>query len=121
MEVTKEGGECPLYSVITVVLNDRIGFLKTANSLQLQDCPDYEWVIVDGGSKYGTVEEIKEYIDDKHLAWWCSEPDKGIYDAMNKGLRHASGKYLVYMSADDLFFDAWALGDVAAELLQAAK
>lgn len=93
-------------SIITVVYNDRHGFRKTAKSVVSQNAcygTDWEWIVVDGKSKDGTVDEILNH--DKRIKWWVSEPDKGIYDAMNKALSHANGEYLIFMNAGDCFCD----------------
>jgi glycosyltransferase involved in cell wall biosynthesis len=91
----------PRVTIITVVLNDSSGFRKTADSILAQDYPDVEWIVVDGGSADGTVEEIKK--KSGHIAWWVSEPDHGFYDAMSKGLRKAGGEWVNFMNAGDCF------------------
>ena len=93
-------------TVITVVYNDRKGFRNTAESVVSQNAcygTDWEWIVVDGQSKDGTVDEISSY--DNRITWWVSEPDNGIYDAMNKALAHANGEYLIFMNAGDCFCD----------------
>ena len=71
-------------SVITVVFNDVSNIRATIESFFAQTWAEKEYIIIDGGSTDGTVEIIKEYAD--RLAFWCSEKDKGIFDAMNKGI-----------------------------------
>lgn len=91
----------PLVSIITVVRNDREGFLKTLESVIAQDYPAIEYIVVDGASTDGTREAILE-----QAAWltkWVSEPDQGLYDAMNKGLRMASGEWVQFLNAGDWF------------------
>jgi putative colanic acid biosynthesis glycosyltransferase len=91
----------PLISVITVVYNNRQGFRETAQSVIEQEDADAEWVVIDGGSTDGTVEEIAKV---RHaIASWCSERDRGIYDAMNKGIARARGEFLVFMNSGDRF------------------
>ena len=68
-----------------------------------QTYPDIEYIIIDGGSTDGTVDIIKKYTG--RLAYWISEPDKGIYDAMNKGIAVATGDYINFMNAGDTFRD----------------
>ena len=93
----------PQISVIIVTFNS-VKYLKGAiESFLKQDYANKELVIIDGGSKDGTVDIIKQY--EKQIGYWCSEPDKGIYDAMNKGWRRASGEYMLYLGCDDRLLD----------------
>jgi glycosyltransferase involved in cell wall biosynthesis len=90
-------------SIITVCLNDKHGFARTAESLLGQSFQNFEWVVVDGGSVDGTEELLRTYsgrID--HL---ISEKDEGIYDAMNKGIRVASGEYCLFLNSGDTLYD----------------
>lgn len=89
-------------SVITVVYN-RVGELEeTILSVLNQTYADLEYIVIDGGSTDGSLDIIRKYAP--HLAYWVSEPDKGIYDAMNKGIRQASGKWVNFMNAGDSFW-----------------
>lgn len=92
----------PVLSVITVVFNSEQLIARTIESVLGQTYPHIEYVIIDGGSTDGTLNIIRSY--DDRIAFWISEKDKGIYDAMNKGLLHATGDYVLYMNAGDLFF-----------------
>lgn len=94
-------------SIITVVYNDRAGFIKTADSVaeQRKYYSNIEYVVIDGGSKDGTAEAIAEA--GRGVDYWVSEPDKGIYDAMNKGIHAATGSALLFLNAGDYF-----VGDV---------
>lgn len=89
------------FSIITVVFNDKIGLKRTIESVINQSYKDYEYIIIDGGSTDGTVDVIKEYAD--RITYWVSEPDKGIYNAMNKGIKVAQGQYCNFMNAGDMF------------------
>ncbi len=88
-------------SVITVVYNDVKHIRETMESFFSQNWEDKEYIIIDGGSTDGTVDIIKEYAS--QLAYWCSEQDKGIYDAMNKGIHHASGDWINFLNCGDLY------------------
>ena len=90
-------------SVITVVFNDVTHIRETMESFFLQTWERKEYIVIDGGSTDGTVEIIKEYAD--RLAYWCSETDSGIYDAMNKGIEHATGDWINFLNSSDLFAD----------------
>lgn len=89
----------PKLSIITVNLNNAIGLRKTIESVVSQTYADYEYLIIDGGSTYGSVEVIKEYVD--KITYWVSEPDKGIYNAMNKGILQAKGEYCLFLNSGD--------------------
>ncbi len=99
---TKERSDTslPVVSVITVVYNDAVGLRRTISSIQEQSYSSIEHVIIDGGSTDGTLELIKKNQD--KITYWVSEPDKGLYDAMNKGLKAAKGDYVWFMNAGDL-------------------
>jgi len=86
-------------SIITVNLNNRDGLKRTIDSVVSQTFRDFEWIVIDGGSTDGSKELIEEYAD--HFAYWCSEPDKGIYNAMNKGVSHARGEYCQFLNSGD--------------------
>lgn len=101
------------FSIITINYNNREGLQKTINSVVSQTFKDYEWIIIDGGSTDGSRELIEQYKE--HLSYWCSEPDKGIYNAMNKGIRHAKGEYLNFMNSGDTFYDNEVLEKVFKE------
>ena len=98
---TEPAARRPLISVITVVFNNREGFRRTARSVCEQQGAAFEWIVIDGGSADGTVEEIRSVAH--AIASWCSEPDGGIYDAMNKGIARATGEFLVFMNSGDRF------------------
>ena len=89
-------------SVVTVVKNDARGFEKTAQSVLVQDYSELEWIVIDGGSTDGTAGEIRKY--ENRISYWCSEPDLGPYDAMNKGLSKATGEWIIFMNAGDVFY-----------------
>lgn len=88
-------------SVVTVSYNAVHEIEETILSVLNQTYSNIEYIIIDGGSTDGTVDIIRKYAD--QLAYWISEPDKGIYDAMNKGIAAATGDYINFMNAGDIF------------------
>tara|TARA_Y100000992_G_scaffold302227_1_gene275547 strand:- start:1836 stop:2594 length:759 start_codon:yes stop_codon:yes gene_type:complete len=92
--------ENSLVSIITVVKNNKKYLEETIKSILDQSYKNYEFIIIDGGSTDGTLDIIKKYDDE--IDYWISEEDNGIYDAFNKGLDLASGKYIVYVNSDDV-------------------
>lgn len=90
-------------SIITVNLNNKDGLQKTIDSVISQTFKDFEWIVIDGGSTDGSKELIEKYSD--YISYWVSEPDKGIYNAMNKGIKVAKGDYLEFLNSGDIFFD----------------
>jgi glycosyltransferase involved in cell wall biosynthesis len=92
----------PLVSIITVIYNDVKNIEQTITSVLKQTYFNLEYIIIDGGSNDGTVDIIKKY--EKYLKYWISEKDKGIYDAMNKGLCFANGEWINFMNSGDIFY-----------------
>lgn len=90
-------------SIITINYNNRDGLQKTIDSVVNQTWRDFEWIIIDGGSTDGSRELIEKY--QEHFAYWCSEPDKGVYNAMNKGIAKAQGEYMNFMNSGDCFYE----------------
>lgn len=89
----------PLVSVIIPVFN-RVDQLETALTSVLSQKKDLaELIVIDGASTDGTVDVIRRHSN--QIAYWISEPDQGIYDAMNKGIKHARGKYMLFLGSDD--------------------
>lgn len=97
-------------SIITVNLNNRDGLQKTIDSVVAQTFKDFEWIVIDGGSTDGSKELIERYSD--HFAYWVSEPDKGIYNAMNKGIKVAQGEYLQFLNSGDWLWNKDILQEV---------
>jgi glycosyltransferase involved in cell wall biosynthesis len=92
----------PLVSVITVVFNGESFLEKTIQSVINQSYENIEYIIIDGGSSDGTLDIIRKY--EQHIDYWSSEPDGGIYDAMNKGIDLANGEWLNFMNGGDEFY-----------------
>ena len=93
-------------SIITINYNNLDGLKKTAESIINQTWQDYEWIIIDGGSNDGSKEYVERVVSmpNSKVSYWCSEPDKGIYNAMNKGIISANGDYLNFMNSGDSFY-----------------
>ena len=102
----------PLITIITVTYNAEKYLERTIRSIIGQTHTDYEYLIVDGGSKDRTLEIVKQY--DGHVSRWVSEKDRGLYDAMNKGMRMATGDFIWFMNAGDEIYDAHVLARLAA-------
>lgn len=90
----------PKITLVTAVFNGVRYIEDTIRSIISQDYPNLEYIIVDGASTDGTVEIIRKY--EKHLAWWISEPDRGVYDAINKGFARSTGEIMGWLNASDL-------------------
>lgn len=97
-------------SIITINFNNKVGLQKTIDSVISQTYKEFEWIIIDGGSTDGSKELIEKYSE--HITYWVSEPDKGIYNAMNKGIKIAKGEYLQFLNSGDAFYYKKILSDV---------
>jgi glycosyltransferase involved in cell wall biosynthesis len=104
---------CTVLSIITVVFNGEQHLKDTLESVKAQKTDAVEYIVIDGGSTDGTLEICSNYSDIIDVL--ISESDKGIYDAMNKGLYEASGKFVAYLNSDD-YLVADALGRVLSRL-----
>jgi len=91
----------PLISIVSVVFNGEQYIEQTIQSILDQDYNSIEYIIIDGGSTDGTTDILRRYED--QITYWNSEADNGIYDAMNKGIRAATGDYLMFLNAGDSF------------------
>ena len=99
----------PLVSVITVCYNATTVIEATILSIIGQTYSNIEYIIIDGGSTDGTIEVIKKY--EKKISYWVSEPDKGIYDAMNKGIVKSTGEWIHFLNAGDVYLNTHILED----------
>ena len=104
-----------VFSIITVTYNAGRVLETTIQSVSSQFYPNIEYIIIDGGSKDGTIDIIKH--NESKINYWISEPDKGIYDAMNKGLRKATGDYVWFLNAGDVLKNE----SIVAEIAQIAE
>lgn len=102
----------PSISIITVSFNSESTITDTLRSVSEQTYPSIEHIVVDGGSRDETVALINQH--GSRVAALVSEPDQGIYDAMNKGLRLASGDFVGFLNADDIFANSEVVADIAA-------
>jgi glycosyltransferase involved in cell wall biosynthesis len=101
-------------SIITINYNDKIGLSKTINSVLNQSWQKFEFIVIDGGSNDGGLEVIEQNKD--KIDYWVSEPDKGVYNAMNKGIKVAKGEYLIFMNSGDTFYDDNVLEKIESQL-----
>jgi len=98
----------PLLSIITITRNNLVGLQKTAHSITAQTCNDYEWIVIDGNSDDDTAQFLETAKADISI----SEPDQGIYDAMNKGLSLATGQYTLFLNAGDALENQHSLQEI---------
>lgn len=96
-------------SVITINRNNADGLRKTIESVLSQTFTDFEYIVIDGASTDNSVEIITEYAD--KFTYWVSEPDKGIFNAMNKGILKATGEYLLFLNSGDWLADENVISD----------
>ncbi|RMG86362.1 MAG: glycosyltransferase, partial [Bacteroidetes bacterium] len=104
----------PKISVITVVFNGRDLLKGTMDSVFEQTYPNIEYVVVDGASTDGTTDLIRQH--QHQIDRWISEPDRGLYDAMNKGLKMATGDFVWFMNAGDRIFDPKTVEKIVARI-----
>lgn len=101
-------------SIITVNYNDRDGLEKTIDSILGQTYKDFEYIIIDGNSNDGSKELIEKHTET--IDYWISEPDTGIYNAMNKGIRAATGTYVFFLNSGDILYSEATLDGIQKSL-----
>ena len=102
----------PKVTVVTVTFNCKAVVERTIQNVLKQTYPNIEYIIIDGASTDGTRQVIERYAD--RLTYWTSEPDNGIYEAMNKAIMKASGEWIIFRNAGDYFFSPTTIADVFA-------
>ena len=102
-------------SIITVNYNDKKGLEKTINSVVNQSFTDFEFLVIDGNSSDGSKEIIEKY--QSKINYSISEPDSGVYNAMNKGIKAAKGDFVIFMNSGDIFHNETVLLEVEKKLI----
>jgi glycosyltransferase involved in cell wall biosynthesis len=111
-----EGQDTPLVSIITIVYNNAIFIEDAIQSVLSQSYPYIEYIVIDGSSTDGTVEIIKKY--EKKISVFISEPDKGIYEALNKGVTHSTGDIIAVLHSDDQFYNNYVVSDMVQRIIK---
>jgi glycosyltransferase involved in cell wall biosynthesis len=114
---SKMKGKYALITIIVAALNNKETLERCIKSVNIQTYQYKELIIIDGGSKDGTVDILKD--NDDRIAYWESKPDLGIYHAWNKGLNHAHGEWICFVGADDYFYNNQTLENIASQLNRA--
>ncbi|MCX6165559.1 MAG: glycosyltransferase family 2 protein, partial [Ignavibacteriae bacterium] len=109
MDLDKQN-RIPKISIVTVLYNNRVNFLNTLNSVKSQDYSNIEYIVIDGGSTDGTIDVIKQ--NESAISKWISEPDKGIYAAMNKGINLVTGDYIWFLNGGDMIYSNGTLKEI---------
>ncbi len=104
----------PLVSVITVTYNRADTIEDAIRSVLAQTYPNIEYIVIDGGSTDGTLDILRRYED--RIDYWLSEPDAGIYDAINKGIRVAHGDYIGFLNSDDYYSSNGSIATIVSVL-----
>lgn len=108
----------PYISIVVAVYNGEATLERCLTSVFSQEFPGWELIVIDGGSKDGTVELLKRHSN--RIAYWVSEPDRGIYHAWNKALKKVRGEWVVFLGADDFLYDSGVLAAMVGHLQHAA-
>ncbi|MFV8366682.1 glycosyltransferase family 2 protein [Flavobacterium sp. XS1P27] len=102
-------------SIITINYNNTAGLQKTVESVTNQTWQEFEYIVIDGGSTDGSAAYLESQTD--NITYWVSEPDSGIYNAMNKGIAKATGEYLLFLNSGDHFIDSFSLQKIQKQLV----
>jgi len=103
-----------LVTIVTINYNNAKGLDRTVRSIVSQTNRDYEWIVIDGGSVDESIKILNDFKD--CFSFWVSENDHGVYNAMNKGILHASGEYIIFMNSGDAFLHSDVLSDMVPYL-----
>ncbi len=104
-------------TIITINYNNALGLQKTVQSVLSQNSKDFEYIVIDGASTDGSVETIQRFNNSTVQQFnWISEPDNGIYHAMNKGIRMAKGEYIHFLNSGDWLVDEYVVEKMLVEL-----
>lgn len=117
-ENSNPSDDAPLFSIITITFNAADYLQSTIDSVVKQTYGDIEYIIIDGASNDSTLKIIKN--NEKNITTWISEPDTGIYDAMNKGISLSKGRWVNFMNAGDTFSDEKVLENIAKNINSSA-
>jgi glycosyltransferase involved in cell wall biosynthesis len=98
------------FSIVTINYNNKEGLQRTIDSVVSQTFHDFEWLLIDGGSTDGSRDLLEK--NQIHFSYWCSEKDKGVYNAQNKGIQRAQGEYVLLLNSGDYLADADVLAKV---------
>lgn len=101
-------------SIITINYNNHDGLRKTIESIVNQTCKEFQYIVIDGGSTDGSVDVIKTFAN--QIDYWVSEPDRGIYHAMNKGIDKAEGEYCLFINSGDCLYNENVIGKCISHL-----
>lgn len=107
----------PVFTIISINFNNAAALEKTIQSVLGQTFRNFEYLVIDGGSKDSSPEILQKYSD--RLAYWVSEPDKGVYDAQNKGRARARGEYCLFLNSGDEFYGPTVLQEVVEAGMEA--
>jgi len=100
----------PKISIVTISFNAEKDIKKTIKSVVNQTYSNIEYIVIDGKSTDGTIDVIKKH--ENKISKWSTEPDEGLYDAMNKGIKNATGDYIIFMNAGDIFHENKTLSKI---------
>ena len=102
------------YTIITINYNNGKELRRTIESVINQTFRDVEYIIIDGGSTDDSVDIIKQYAE--HIDFWISERDRGVYNAMNKGLKRAHGEFVIFMNSGDSFYSPNVIEEIDRQI-----
>lgn len=108
-----------ILSIITINLNNAVGLRRTIESVIAQTSGDFEYIVIDGGSSDGSLDVINEFAE--HISYWISEPDNGIYQAMNKGIIASNAEYCQFLNSGDILISPTTTEKMLSSLPRGAQ